>query len=425
MKLTEVKNKNGDRYFCTKHKSGLKIFIYPQKGFTSTYALLGTKYGSINNKFAFSKDEEIINVPDGTAHFLEHKMFESKEGDAFEFYAKTGASANAYTSFDKTCYLFSCTENFNESLKTLIKFVFTPYFTEETIQKEQGIIGQEIKMYEDSAEWTVFLNLLKGMYHNHPINIDIAGSVDTIATLTPKMLYDCYNAFYNPANMALCIAGKVDIEKTIELMDKILPDIPSHAPIKIFPDEPYNVKTHLIEARFPIANPLFQLGFKESVTCELTAKDLALADILTEIISAKSSPMYRELLDKRLINTSSFETEYFYGDHYASFIFSGESSDPYKVTQIIKDEITKLQKSGISKEAFERAKKSSYAKNISILNSADNIANIMMSLYFSNMELFETIDSIVETTFEEINEYFNKKFDTENYTLSVTLPLEE
>lgn len=426
MQFTSIKNDRiHEEYFTATHKSGLKIFIYPKKSFKSTYAIFGTKFGSINASFAFDKSGPIITVPDGTAHFLEHKMFESEDGDAFDFYAKTGASANAYTSFDKTCYLFSCTENFEEALKILVKFVETPYFTKKTVDKEQGIIGQEIKMYEDSAEWKVLINLLKAMYKNHPINIDIAGSVESIANITAEKLYECYKAFYNPANMALCIVGNVDLKKTAELLESILTNTSSHAPMRIFPDEPYEVRQNLIEERFPISCPMFQLGFKENAKDSISAKELVATDIILEVLASKASGLYKSLLDAKLINIASFGVEYFYGEKYAAVIFSGESNDPYKTQDVIKQAIRTLKEHKISSEVFERARKSVYAKNLSLLNSSDNIANSIIGLEFSGKELFDVIECIATITLEEVEKRLEDQLDVNNCSLSVVLPLKE
>ena len=193
-----VSEKLREKYYEIEHSSGLRIFVLPKEGYRSTYAIIGTPFGSINTEFDL-KDGK-VRVPDGIAHYLEHKLFESEDGDAFAKYAETGANANAYTSFDKTCYLFNCTEQFEKSLSILLELVTSPYFTEETVAKEQGIIGQEIKMYEDSPEWRVLFNLLGAMYHNHPVKVDIAGSIESIAEITPESLYTCYNSYYNLHN---------------------------------------------------------------------------------------------------------------------------------------------------------------------------------------------------------------------------------
>ncbi|MFR5876979.1 MAG: EF-P 5-aminopentanol modification-associated protein YfmH, partial [Eubacterium sp.] len=196
MDIKEIKSDILDeKYFEMNHPTGLKIYVFPKDNYKSAYAIFGTKYGSIDTRFKRSDSDTWTEVPEGIAHFLEHKLFESEDLDAFERYAKTGASANAYTSFDKTCYLFQCSDNFKESLKILLDFVQNPYFTEQTVQKEQGIIGQEITMYLDVAGWMSTFNLLRCFYHKHPVRIDIAGTVDSIAEITDKLLYDCYNTY--------------------------------------------------------------------------------------------------------------------------------------------------------------------------------------------------------------------------------------
>ena len=231
----------GEEYFFTKHPSGLDIYIYPKKGYSSKYAILGTNFGSVNNTFKLKNEENFTVVPDGIAHYLEHKLFASENGDAFELFAKTGASANAYTSFEKTAYLFSCTDNFNQSLEILLDFVQAPYFTEENVEKVRGIIAQEMKMYQDSPEWKVYINLLGALYHNHPVKIDIAGSVESIAKITPEILYDCYKAFYNLHNMALCIVGDLDPDEVLAVIDKKIQYSPPIEIDRYFPQEPKTV----------------------------------------------------------------------------------------------------------------------------------------------------------------------------------------
>ncbi len=227
-KIKEVKSALlGDKYYRINHSSGLTIYLFPKKGYNSKYAIFGTRYGSVNNAFSLDGGK-VKKVPDGIAHYLEHKMFECEDGDAFLKYAKTGANANAYTSFDKTCYLFSCSDNFNQSLEILLDFVQRPYFTKETVAKEQGIIGQEIRMYDDSAEWRVMFNMLENMYHNHPVQLDIAGTVESIAEITPELLYDCYYTFYNLNNMVLCVAGDLTPEDILETADKLLKPCEKH-----------------------------------------------------------------------------------------------------------------------------------------------------------------------------------------------------
>ena len=424
MIFKEIKSSRiGDKYFCVEHSSGLKVFVYPKNGYNSTYAIIGTKYGSINTSFKCCGEAETTQVPDGIAHYLEHKLFESEDGDAFSKYAKTGASANAYTSFDTTCYLFSCTKNFEESFKVLLDLIQSPYFTEANVEKERGIIGQEIKMYDDDPSWRVMFNLLGAMYHKHPVKIDIAGSIESIAQINPENLYKCYNNFYNPSNMVLCVAGNVDPDKVFKIVDEMIKTNNNKVPECVFPEEPYNVATDRVEQHFDIALPTFQLGFKEEASkSRLTEEQLAQTDIILQVLASRSSRLYKKLLDENLIN-DSFGYEYFEGERYAAVIFSGESKDPDTVSKLIKEGIEKFHKNGIDREDFERAKKLVYGRNVAMLNSPENISNAILNLTFANRELFHAIECIANTTIEQVNDRLKYQLDNKNSSLSVVLPL--
>ena len=413
-----------DKYYEIDHPSGLKIFVYPKQGYKSTYAIFGTNYGSVNTRFKVDGGKE-ITVPDGIAHYLEHKLFESEDGDAFARYAKTGANANAYTSFEKTCYLFSCTEKFEESLEILLDFVQSPYFTPQTVAKEQGIIGQEIKMYDDSPGWRVMFNTLVGMYQKHPVRIDIAGTVESIAEITAEKLYDCYNSFYNLRNMALCVAGNTTVEQVLKIADKMLKLEPEHTVETIFEDEPYEVAQSVIEQKFPVTIPMFNLGFKERMGKKpLSAAGCAYTDILLCALASQSSPLYNKLLDMELINTT-FEFERMEGPSYAAILFGGESRDPEKAAQIIKEYIAEAKKTGIPKEDFERAKRAVYGSTITDFNTNESIANVMIDMYFQGRELFSYVDAIAGATLEDINARLNEILDVDNCTLSIVRGEEE
>lgn len=424
MNFTEINNKRlGEKYYRIHHSSGLNIIVCPKEGFNSVYATIATKFGSINSQFVHNGKR--VHVPDGTAHYLEHKLFESEDGDAFSKYAKTGASANAYTSFDVTCYLFSCTDKFEESLEILIDLIQSPYFTPETVAKEQGIIGQEIKMYEDDPNWKVMMNLLQAMYKNHPINIDIAGTVDTIAQITPETLYECYNSYYNLNNMVMCIAGNVTAEQVLEIADKKLKKAENCDTQSLFPDEPYEVVKNYTEQILPVAVPMFEMGFKENApkTC-VTTKELICTNILLTAFAAESSALYRKLIDEKLIN-STFDSEYLEGSGYRAVIFSGESRNPKKAAEFILDAVKELHENGISKEDFEIAKRSVYGKLISGFDSPSSIASGIINAEFSGREIFESVDVFSEITLDDVNNRLKAELDPENYSLSVVKSMEE
>ena len=421
--IREVKSERlGESYFEIDHPSGLKILVYPKKNYAATYAVFGTRYGSIDTEFRLNGEEKFTCVPEGIAHFLEHKLFESEDLDAFERYAKTGASANAYTSFDKTCYLFSCTGKFQESLEILLDFVTHPYFTEKTVQKEQGIIGQEIQMCRDEAGWEALFSLLRAMYKTHPVRIDIAGTVESIAEITPELLYKCYETFYNFSNMVLCVAGNVTPGEVLSVADRLLKP---QKPIQIerkFHREPREVAESYTEETLSVAFPIFSLGFKEAVeTPERSLREILISDIILEAVAGKTSAFYSELLEAGLINTS-FESEYFCGYGYAAWIFTGESPDGREVQKRITARIRALQESGISKADFERIRKKLYGRSIMQFNDIDGIANAMVSAYFCKEGLFDETEILQSLTLDEVNARLRTALQTDCASLSVIKP---
>jgi len=421
--ITEIKNNLlGDSYFKIKHNSGLTIIVFSKSDYTSSYAVFGTNYGSIDTAFKTSDKNEIITIPEGTAHFLEHKLFESEDLDAFERYAKTGASANAYTSFDKTCYLFSCSGNFKESLEILLDFVQHPYFTQQTVQKEQGIIGQEIKMYEDVPDWKGLFNLLKILYHKHPVRIDIAGTVESIAQISDKTLYDCYNTFYNLNNMVLAVAGNTTVDEVLEVADRLLKPSKDIKVERTNYDEPCEIVNDYIEQKLSVFMPQFNLGFKENYeTPKRSLKEQICTRILLEIIAGDTSPLYKELFSQGLINTS-FGSEYFTGYGFATVIFAGESKDPREVTQRIKEEIKRLKTNGINEADFQRVRKMLYGRTIMGYNDVDSIANELISCHFEGFELFDEVDVFKSVTLLDVEQRLTRQMDESLSALSVILP---
>jgi predicted Zn-dependent peptidase len=412
-----------DFYYKVKHQSGLTVYIYPKNKNNSTYAVFGTKYGSIDNCFKIAGEKEPHKVPDGIAHYLEHKLFESEDGDAFARYAKTGASANAYTSFYNTCYLFSCTQNVYESLEILLDFVQSPYFTKETVQKEQGIIGQEIKMYDDDPQWCVLFDLLEAMYHNHPVKNDIAGTVASIARITPELLYECYNTFYNLNNMVLCVAGNVDAEKVIAMCDKMLKPSKPIRIDRIFEEEPRHIVRARVEKKLAVASPMFNLGFKEDAGGPMAGVEkVAQTDILLEALAGDFTKLYRSLLDKGLINENTFGKEYFEGPGFASVIFGGDSKDPDAAAEEIKKEIERVRREGIDAADFRMAQKSLYGHSVSALNDVGNIANSLAALSLSGRDFFGYIDAIADADIDGVNARLETQLMPEYSSLSVVKP---
>ncbi len=418
--IKEIKNELlNDSYYEIDHSSGYKIFVYPKENYSSSYAIFGTKYGSIDTCFKVEGQEKFTEIPEGIAHFLEHKLFESEELDAFARYAKTGASANAYTSFDKTCYLFSCTDNFEDSLEILFDFVQNPYFTEQTVQKQQGIIGQEIRMYEDEPGWESLFVLLRAMYHKHPVRIDIAGTVQSISEITADLLYECYNTFYNPANMALAVAGNVTVPQVLKVADKMLKPKESRKIERKFQEEPAEVVEKTAVKNLSVSMPIFAIGFKEEIkTPSRTLKESVESNLLLDIIAGKTSSLYEKLLGEGLINTT-FDTEYFEGYGYSAHIFSGESHEYEKVREYINEELARVIKDGVNKEDFDRIKKKHYGNFIMNFNDIDSISNSLIGSYFNDEGLFEQLSVLESVTLEDVNNRLRSAINIENSSMSV------
>ena len=408
----------GEGYTRIEHPSGLTLMLCPMKGYSTAYALFATRCGSIDDSFSIG-DGEMVQVPNGIAHFLEHKLFESEEGDAFEQYAKTGASANAYTSFDRTAYLFGCTDRFRESLEILLNLVTTPYFTEQTVKKEQGIIGQEIRMYDDDPDWRVYFNLLGALYQEHPIHIDIAGTVESIAGISADLLYRCYNAFYNLNNMVLSIAGNFEIKDVVEACDKILKPA---APVRVSTrevQEPDEIRTRRVEQTLEVAAPLFQIGFKgraksyrENILAQVTG------ELVCDLIAGESTALYRELYDEGLIN-AVFDTEVMAGPNYLVNIFSGESRDPDAVFARLTDGVRALQERGILEEDFERARRAAYGRYVGIYGNVESMAGMMVLAKLADFGAYEPLDLLGELTLNDAQAFLRENFDTERCALSV------
>lgn len=413
-----------ESYIEVVHSSGLRIYILEKPEYTSAQAIFGTRYGSIDTKFRLADRDEFTSIPEGTAHFLEHKLFESEDGNAFERYAVTGAYANAYTSFDRTCYLFSCTSRFEENFAILLDFVRHPYFTAETVEKEQGIIGQEIRMYDDEPNWRVCFNLLTALYSRHPVRIDIAGTTESIAEITADMLFECHRTFYNMSNMFICVAGKVNADEVLAQIDREIDDAEPKEVIRGLHDEPRGICKPYIEQKLAVAKPLFNLGFKEACdTPEKTLKERIVTSVLLEIIAGKSSALYERLMDEGLIN-DGFGTEYFNGFGYAAEIFDGESSDPEKVAAEIKAEIRRLRRDGIDEKDVTRAKNSLYGQMVMQYNVIDNIASALVSAAMTGDGLFDEMDVFASLTLDDVTECLNNQLREEYSALSVILPAE-
>ncbi len=416
-----------EEYYTFKHKSGLPVYVFPKKLSTS-YALFATRYGSVDSRFKLEGDKEFTVVPDGIAHYLEHKLFENPNGeDTFSRFAKYGANANAYTSNTMTAYLFSCTSNFKESLEVLLDFVKTPYFTEENVEKEQGIIAQEIKMYDDHPFRRLYQMMLEAMYEKHNVRINVAGTVESISHITADILYECYRVFYNLSNMMLIVCGDVSAEEVNEVCDKVLKE---EAPAKIirdYPDEKAEVFKAKTDCSMQVAKPLFAIGIKDVDIPEdgkMRMKKSAVSDILNDVLFGKAGDFYNRLYEEGLIS-NQFDAGYNIGKSYAFNSLFGESSEPETVYEKFVSCVEAAKREGLPREDFERSKRALYANVVKWFDSTEEIANNFLAFLIDDGDLLDYADVLASVTYEDATELLNKAYKTEYYSLSVVNPLKE
>ncbi|WP_042199233.1 EF-P 5-aminopentanol modification-associated protein YfmH [Paenibacillus camerounensis] len=405
--------------------NGLKVYVLPKPAFKKTYATFATKYGSVDNHFKVAGGDE-TTVPDGIAHFLEHKMFEEPEGDIFATFASNGASANAFTSFDQTVYLFSATENIETNLSTLVDFVQRPYFTDENVEKEKGIIGQEINMYADNPDWRVYFGLIEAMYSKHPVHIDIAGTIESIATITKETLYTCYNSFYHPSNMLLFVVGGVEPEKVFELVrsNQAAKSYDKQGEItRIFAEEPVQVSQKHKESRLAVSMPKCLFGFKEkqdglsgaaAVRRDLTTK------LMLDLLLGSSTALYQKLYDEELIS-DSFGHEFNSSPQYAFSAIGGDTKDPDLLLKRIKEEINAVLASGFAEKDFERARKKKIGGYLRMLNSPESIAHEFTRYQFRGGDLFEVLPVYESITLDEVNARLRAHVDWEQLSVSLVV----
>lgn len=404
-------------------ENGLTVAVIPRKGFTKRLAYFVTDYGSIHSHFLLDGQE--YQVPAGVAHYLEHKLFDMPDGTSADGeFARLGAVTNAFTSYDMTAYYFSCTEHFEECLELLLKFVSTPYFTQESVEKERGIIDQEIGMCADSPDNVVFENLVTSLYRNHPIRTPILGTSETIRDITPEILYTCHRAFYAPGNMLLCVIGDVDPEQVVSLAKTILPARPQSVGEKIAPAPEPMTGGETVTKAMEVAMPMFNLAFK----CEpLDKGDEAIrqemvADLAAEVLFGESSRLYLRLYEEGLIDTSfggGFETI----DGCAMLLCSGDSDDPQAVKEALLEEAKHLAAEGVPEEDFLRLKRSALGRRIRALDSFDSTCFRVCAYHFSDFAYFRFPEIYAGITRADIQEFLSRVVTQERSALSIITPL--
>ena len=414
----------GEEVFRATLPNGLPVYIVPKKGFSRKYALFATRYGGMDMRF--EKDGQWLDTPAGIAHYLEHKMFDTEEGNALQELAKNGAEPNAFTSNAITCYYFDATEKFYESLEILLSFVSVPYFTDESVQKEQGIIAQEIGMIEDNPEWQVYKQLMQALYHTSPARTPVAGSVESISHITAQTLYDCHKAFYTPANMCLVVVGDVKPERIIASANQILPAKSGPLIRRDYgAEEELTAAEHFVSAAMEVSMPTFLVGFKcpPQHGGEQQHRFTAIGELACDVLMGESSPLYARLYAEGLINGS-------FGAAFdllpgASYVYAGgDSKDPQAVAEAILAEAQQLVSQGMDGDYYRRVVNANFGAALKALNSFESIAVSMAEGCFQGYDPYrfpEVYDSI---TVEDVLDFLRQNMTRDHMALSVITPKE-
>ena len=414
-----------EKLYIEKLQNGLTVMIIPKPGMKKKYMIWGTNYGSNDNKFIVPGEEEVTEVPNGVAHFLEHKLFEQEDGtNSLDTLTALGVNANAYTTNDHTAYLFECTDNFYEAMDELMDYVQHPYFTDENVEKEKGIIGQEIRMYDDYPDWRVYLNTLEAMYHENPIKIDITGTIETISKIDKDILYKCYNTFYHPSNMAIVIAGDFKPEELLEEVKRRLIKKDASGEIKrIYPEEKEEIVKPEIVQKLEVSNPIYTIGIKDvrnentNNKNEIVKKHISM-EILLNIIFGRSSKLYQELYKDGIIYGEP-SLDYEFGKNYAHVLITGMSINPRKMYESFKQRVKELRNNGIDKNDFERLKKMIYGNYVREYNDVQDIARMFLSDYFKGICSFDYLEEIEGINVEYLNQVLKDVFKEEKMVLSI------
>jgi predicted Zn-dependent peptidase len=409
--------------------NGLDVYVIPMENYQQTFAMFSTRYGSIDREFKVPGESDFTVVPDGIAHFLEHKMFEQESGeDVFQLFARYGGSANAFTSFDMTSYLFSCTDNVEENLTVLLDYVQDPYFTDQNVEKEKGIIGQEIRMYDDDAGWQVFFNLLRGFYQNHTVAIDIAGTVESIAEITKETLYKCYNTFYHPSNMSLVVVGDVDPVKIHQLVrdNQAKKDFTRQPEIeRRFPEEPESVAKPRIEVNLTVSIPKIQFGYKDNKSVGLRGHELLVNEYCTavglEALAGKSSALFNKLYGDALVD-KNFGWSYEVTPYYAYSAFGGSSKDPNRLLEVVEEAFLEAAQNGVSEADFNRARAKLIGHALAEVDSPRLLCRNFVSYLFKGVDYFEVVPVLESLTLEQVNARLKEHLVPELRSVSIVWP---
>lgn len=426
-KEIEINKVTGDKVNKFTLDNGISLYLCAKDGYNSTIGMFGTEYGSIDNEFVNIENGEREKVPEGIAHFLEHKLFEQEGANALDLFSKMGVSCNAYTSFDHTVYYFETTSKLNESLEKLVELVTTPYFTVDNVEKEKGIIMQELKMYEDDPASVVYYNTLKAMYVNHPLNIDIVGTRDSIMRITRENLYTCYNTFYSPNNMFFMVVGDIkDEEKMAEYINDLFKTrqlkYNNQDITRIRDEEPVDVSSKNIEKKLDIYTPYISFGFKYLPKTGIENKKIDLiVQIIEEATFSEMSDFYENMYNKGIVN-DPIQFEYGYGRDYSYLMMFGCSQKPEEYIKYVKEELQRLKNNGIEEKEFLVAKKKIIGKQLFRSEKLMDMTRQIINSYILKTEIFDDIDILNSLNLEDINEFLKENIDVNSMVESIVKP---
>ena len=410
-----------NKLYHTKLDNGLSVFVFPQKNFSKSIGMFGTKYGSIDRACNILDGKE-SKIPDGVAHFLEHKLFEQEEANALDLFSQIGMNANAYTSYDHTVYYFETTKEIEKGIKTLIKLVRTPYFTEQNVEKEKGIIAQEINMYNDEPGFQAYMTVLKELYKKHPISIDIAGSVDSIQNITKDTLYECYNNFYNLDNMFFIVVGDVVPEDVIKIINEELKKykVNNNENIKkVEIKDEDKVEYKEINKKMNVYMPIITYGFKLKPKNGLESlKEKLVISIIESMYFSKLSKFYEEMYDKNIIDIP-LDLSYESGKNYAILLLTAQTKEKEKIKICINNYLKEINTKKFDKELFENVKREKYGD---LIYSYDNIDTfwreaIMQELF--DIPVFSAIEMLNNITEEDIKKTLIEAFQNSDMVMSI------
>jgi predicted Zn-dependent peptidase len=412
---------------------GLTCLLNPRPDFQRTFAVVATNFGSLDHSLPQGANQPAHRVPEGVAHFLEHKLFEDQEGDVSHRFSARGASCNAATEFTKTSYHFSCSGDVADNLRTLLRFVFQPYFTAESVAKEQGIIEQEIRMYEDDSDWRIFFQLLRGLYHHHPVREDIAGTVESIHQIDPDLLYQCHKFYYHPANMVLVMSGGFVTEPMLEIVHEIMDPLGTEGGERyqrpVF-EEPSGTHQRRSELVMPVSRPQVCIGFKDqqvggtAMDAQVSLRRDLTTRLLLDVLFSPSSHLHQRLYEQGVID-DSFEASYSEEHDFGFTVIGAEADQPDEFVATIHEALREAARQGFGAEDFERLRRRLLGRYVRVFNSVEAVAGTLVNCEFRGIHPDELIRVASELTTDDLQKRLADHLREDHSCLSIIWPRDD